>query len=59
MAKKHSFYLLAGMRLEAGGATLNSAIVLDRQGRVAAVYTGAVQQEDLRAVLDLLMAEED
>ncbi len=35
-----------------------STIVLDQQGRVAAVYTGAVQQEDLRAVLDRLMAEE-
>ena len=35
-----------------------STIVLDAQGRVAAVYTGAVAQEDLRAVLDLLMAEE-
>lgn len=35
-----------------------STIVLDQQGRVAAVYTGAVQQDDLRAVLDLLMAEE-
>jgi peroxiredoxin len=35
-----------------------STIVLDAQGRVAAVYTGAVAQDDLRAVLDLLMAEE-
>lgn len=35
-----------------------STIVLDAQGRVAAVYTGAVAQQDLRAVLDLLMAEE-
>jgi hypothetical protein len=35
-----------------------STIVLDAQGRVAAVYTGAVAQEDLRGVLDLLMAEE-
>ncbi len=35
-----------------------STIVLDAQGRVAAVYTGAVEQDDLRAVLDLLMAEE-
>ena len=35
-----------------------STIVLDAQGRVAAVYTGPVAQEDLRAVLDLLMAEE-
>ncbi|WNV75013.1 TlpA disulfide reductase family protein [Geodermatophilus sp. DSM 44513] len=34
-----------------------STVVLDAQGRVAAVYTGAVQQEDLRAVLDLLTAE--
>ncbi len=35
-----------------------STIVLDRGGRVAAVYTGEVAQEDLRAVLDLLLAEE-
>ena len=35
-----------------------STIVLDAQGRVAAVYTGAVEQDDLRAVLDRLMAEE-
>jgi peroxiredoxin len=35
-----------------------STIVLDAQGRVAAVYTGPVSQEDLRAVLDLLLAEE-
>ena len=35
-----------------------STIVLDAQGRVAAVYTGAVAQEDLRAVIDLLLAEE-
>jgi peroxiredoxin len=35
-----------------------STIVLDRQGRVAAVYTGEVAQDDLRAVLDSLMAEE-
>ncbi|TFV53875.1 TlpA family protein disulfide reductase [Geodermatophilus sp. DF01-2] len=35
-----------------------STIVLDRQGRVAAVYTGEVAQDDLRAVLDLLLAEE-
>ena len=35
-----------------------STIVLDRQGRVAAVYTGAVTQENLRAVLDRVLAEE-
>ena len=35
-----------------------STVVLDRQGRVAAVYTGAVSQEDLRAVLDRVLAEE-
>ena len=34
-----------------------STIVLDRQGRVAAVYTGAVSQDDLRAVIDLLLGE--
>ncbi|RZU33285.1 peroxiredoxin [Blastococcus saxobsidens] len=35
-----------------------STIVLDRQGRVAAVYTGAVSEENLRAVLDRVLAEE-
>jgi peroxiredoxin len=34
-----------------------STIVLDREGRVAAVYTGEVQQDDLRAVLDLVRGE--
>ncbi|HEX2074569.1 MAG TPA: TlpA disulfide reductase family protein [Geodermatophilus sp.] len=34
-----------------------STIVLDREGRVAAVYTGEVAQEDLRAVIDLLLGE--
>jgi thiol-disulfide isomerase/thioredoxin len=34
-----------------------STIVLDPQGRVAAVYTGEVQQDDLRAVLDRVLAE--
>jgi peroxiredoxin len=34
-----------------------STIVLDRQGRVAAVYTGPVAQDDLRAVLDRLSGE--
>jgi thiol-disulfide isomerase/thioredoxin len=34
-----------------------STIVLDRVGRVAAVYTGEVQQDDLRAVLDLVLGE--
>ena len=36
-----------------------STIVLDRESRVAAVYTSEVQQDDLRAVLDRLMAEGD
>ncbi|SFK34217.1 TlpA family protein disulfide reductase [Geodermatophilus ruber] len=36
-----------------------STIVLDRQGRVAAVYTGEVAQDDLRAMLDRLLAEGD
>ncbi|MBJ7450583.1 MAG: TlpA family protein disulfide reductase [Blastococcus sp.] len=40
-------------------SAIPSTIVLDRQARVAAVYTGAVAQADLRDVLDLLMAEED
>ncbi|TQN41270.1 peroxiredoxin [Blastococcus colisei] len=34
-----------------------STIVLDREGRVAAVYTGEVSQEDLRGVLDLVLGE--
>ena len=34
-----------------------STIVLDRQSRVAAVYTGEVRQDDLRAVLARLTAE--
>jgi peroxiredoxin len=39
--------------------TIPSTIVLDPQGRVAAVYTGTVSQEDLRRVLDLIRAEGD
>jgi len=35
-----------------------STIVLDRQGRVAAVYTAQVEQKDLRAVLDTLTGGE-
>jgi peroxiredoxin len=34
-----------------------STIVLDTQGRVAAVYTGSVAQEDLRKVLDSVLGE--
>lgn len=34
-----------------------STIVLDPQGRVAAVYTGEVAQEDLRRVIDRVLAE--
>ncbi len=34
-----------------------STIVLDRDGRVAAVYTGEVAQDDLRAVIDSLLGE--
>jgi thiol-disulfide isomerase/thioredoxin len=34
-----------------------STIVLDPEGRVAAVYTGEVSQEDLRRVLDRLLTE--
>jgi peroxiredoxin len=34
-----------------------STIVLDRDGRVAAVYTGEVHQEDLRSVLAELTGE--
>jgi peroxiredoxin len=40
-------------------SAIPSTIVLDRRARVAAVYTGAVAQGDLRDVLDLLMGEED
>ncbi len=36
-----------------------STIVLDPRYRVAAVYTGAVQEDDLRRVLDRVLAEED
>jgi predicted transcriptional regulator len=31
--------------------------VLDREGRVAAVYTGTVAQDDLRRVLDSVLGE--
>jgi thiol-disulfide isomerase/thioredoxin len=34
-----------------------STIVLDRDGRVAAVYTGEITQDDLRRVLDRLLEE--
>jgi peroxiredoxin len=34
-----------------------STIVLDRQYRVAAVYTGEVAQDDLRRVLDRVLEE--
>ena len=34
-----------------------STIVLDRQSRVAAVYTGEVRQDDLRAVLDRVLGD--
>jgi thiol-disulfide isomerase/thioredoxin len=34
-----------------------STIVLDRRGRVAAVYTGTVAKDDLRTVLDRVLAE--
>jgi thiol-disulfide isomerase/thioredoxin len=34
-----------------------STIVLDRDGRVAAVYTGEISQDDLRRVLDRLIEE--
>jgi thiol-disulfide isomerase/thioredoxin len=35
-----------------------STIVLDPQYRVAAVYTGGVQQDDLRQVIDQVLAED-
>jgi len=34
-----------------------STIVLDRESRVAAVYTGEVSQQDLRRVIDLVLEE--
>ena len=34
-----------------------STILLDRQGRVAAVYTGAVRGDDLRTAIELLLEE--
>jgi thiol-disulfide isomerase/thioredoxin len=36
-----------------------STIVLDPEGRVAAVYTGEVSEEDLRTVLDRVLEEAD
>jgi peroxiredoxin len=38
-------------------SAIPSTIVLDRQNRVAAVYTGAVKQADLRRVLDRVLKE--
>ncbi|CAN5349720.1 TlpA disulfide reductase family protein [soil metagenome] len=38
-------------------SAIPSTILLDRSGRVAAVYLGIVAQDDLRAVLDTLLAE--
>ena len=38
-------------------SAIPSTIVLDREGRVAAVYTGEVRQEDLRSVLGKLIGE--
>jgi thiol-disulfide isomerase/thioredoxin len=35
-----------------------STIVLDADGRVAAVYTGTVSKEDLRSVVDAVLGEE-
>jgi len=35
-----------------------STIVLDQQGRVAAVYTGSVTKENLRSVIDRVLGEE-
>ena len=40
-------------------SAIPSTIVLDPQYRVAAVYTGEVQQDDLRRVLDRVLAEDD
>jgi peroxiredoxin len=38
-------------------SAIPSTIVLDRQNRVAAVYTGSVKQADLRRVLDRVLKE--
>ncbi|MCZ2838370.1 TlpA family protein disulfide reductase [Modestobacter sp. VKM Ac-2985] len=38
-------------------SAIPSTIVLDRDGRVAAVYTGAVHQDDLRTVITQLTGE--
>jgi len=38
-------------------SAIPSTIVLDRQNRVAAVYTGSVAQQDLRRVLDRVLKE--
>ena len=38
-------------------SAIPSTIVLDRESRVAAVYTGEVRQDDLRAVLQQLIGE--
>ncbi|KQS73604.1 TlpA disulfide reductase family protein [Modestobacter sp. Leaf380] len=40
-------------------SAIPSTIVLDGDYRVAAVYTGTVSQEDLRAVLERVLGEED
>jgi peroxiredoxin len=38
-------------------SAIPSTIVLDAEGRVAAVYTGTVSQEDLRSVIDSVLGE--
>lgn len=38
-------------------SAIPSTVLLDRDGLVAAVYLGAVSQDSLRAVLDVLLAE--
>jgi thiol-disulfide isomerase/thioredoxin len=38
-------------------SAIPSTILLDREGRVAAVYLGVVSQDDLRAVIDTLLDE--
>ncbi|MGY1753011.1 TlpA family protein disulfide reductase [Blastococcus sp. SYSU D01042] len=38
-------------------SAIPSTIVLDPEGRVAAVYTGELRQDDLRAVIDRLLGE--
>ena len=51
---------IAKTALQLGGcrrSPLPSTVVIDRQGKVAAVYSGPVQQGDLQPVLTALARE--